>query len=88
MGLNNTCEVYHQSPEKNGSIQSVFTVPLLSLCLTEVIYSTASRSAPDLVDTLSCFAANSLVKGACLIHLQRVAFAFLCVMCLFFIFLL
>lgn len=44
----------------------------LSLCLVreEMIYLTASRSAPALVVTLSCFAANSLLKGSCSIHLQ------------------
>lgn len=31
LGLNDTCEVYHQSPEKNVLIQSVFTMPLLSV---------------------------------------------------------
>lgn len=35
-----------------------------------MIYLTASRSAPALVVTLSCFAANSLLKGSCSIHLQ------------------
>lgn len=84
--LNDTCEIYHQSLEQNGSIQSVFTMPLLSLYLTEEVnYSTVSRSAPALVDTLSCFAANSLLKGAVLVHLQRVTFSFLCVMYFFFI---
>lgn len=87
LGLNSTCEVYHQSPEKNGSIQSVFIMPLLSVCLAEVIYSMVSRSAPALIDTQSSFPANSLLKEAFLTHLQMITITFLCVVYLFFIFL-
>lgn len=80
LGWNDTCEVYHQSPEKNGLIQSVFTMPLLSLYLTEVvIYSTVSRSAPALVMQLIRFwkeLSRSICKGL-LLHFSVMYFFFI-----------